>query len=225
VRVEDPDLTGSGASPGLATAAATTTALSSQLVQEQQGRLAEAQEPTVGPEDATQPTQDIGPSDDVGIGPGIGVEPGIDVDTTQGQPTDTDIGAGFDFDIGQPPRTSTRDRTGTPTTPGTPVRPPNRPPNTPNQPPRRPRGDNDDENDESLFSGSGLFGSSSSEQSSGAGTGFIAETLTGFGEGGLNVEAASAAGGSQTGFLETQAQARDSAGFEEASELFGAGER
>jgi len=180
--------------------------------------------------EVTTPNVDVGPSNDVGIGPDVGVGPGIGVDTTpgqpqdsgpqQGQPTDTDIGAGFDFDFGQPPRTGTPEQTGTPTTPDTPVRPPNRPPDSPNQPPRRPRVDNDDENDESLFAGSGLFGSSSSEQSSGAGTGFIAETLTGFGEGGLNVEAASAAGSSQTGFLETQAQAEGSAGFEEASELF-----
>jgi hypothetical protein len=87
--------------------------------------------------------------------------------------------------------------------------------------PTRPRGEDDD--DDALQSRQqdvfGIGSGGDSDPSDGFATGFIEETLTGFGEGGLNVEAAQAVdeGGP---FRETQAQASQSSGFEEATDLF-----
>jgi hypothetical protein len=86
--------------------------------------------------------------------------------------------------------------------------------------PIRPRGDDDDDalqsRQQDVF---GIGAGGDSDPSDGFATGFIEETLTGFGEGGLNVEAAQAVdeGGP---FRETQAQASQSSGFEEATDLF-----
>jgi hypothetical protein len=60
-----------------------------------------------------------------------------------------------------------------------------------------------------------------SSPADGAATGYIAETLTDFAEGGLNVDAARAASDRDSGFLATEAQASGSGGFEEVQEFFG----
>lgn len=130
-----------------------------------------------------------------------------------GTPTDTPDPTGR---TGDPTDGTTRTQTRTRVT---------TPPSDQTTPDPTPRPDVDDDDDNQLLRGVGgqPFGSAAS-QADGQATGFVAETLTGFGEGGLNVDAAEAAGRGSEEFLQTEAQAEGSEGFEAAQDLFGVGE-
>jgi hypothetical protein len=150
--------------------------------------------------------------DESGLGTpgGSGDSPGSPQDEPPGSPG----GPGSPSE-GMPP--------GSPSTPGSPGSS-GSPPFSPGSPSRPPRFDReDDDNRRSPDGGRREAGIGFSGPSDAGGTDYLAETLTGISEGGLNIDAATAVGDSDSGFLATQAQASESSGFEEATDLFSFG--
>lgn len=141
----------------------------------------------------------------------LGQEPGTETGQEPGlnlrQESRTEVGQESLIEVGQEPGRIEQD-----------IEPETEPPRV--FEPIRPRGEDDDDalqsRQQDVF---GIGAGGDSEPSDGFATGFIEETLTGFGEGGLNVEAAQAVdeGGP---FRQTEAQASQSSGFEEATDLF-----
>jgi len=191
----------------------------------------------------------VGVGSGVGVGVGTALDAGADsatrpgVDEAQATIPGVDVGADFDFGFRTRARPRGEQRTDTDGQTRTRTRPRTRTAQRTAARERtvervtpalrlpgdgdsrvRPRLDDDSDNQQAerglLSFGAGGAGG----DTDGAATGFIAETLVGLGEGGLDVEAASATGSSDRGFLATRAQADNSEGFQAAADLLGVGE-